>query len=287
MPESVTDRPTKAHEYVFLMTKSERYYYDAEAIKEASIEPAGGQRGGSLGRAGDNAFVSGFNHKGEPWMSSGFRNRRSVWTISTKPYTEAHFATFPPDLPEICIKAGTSEKGCCPRCGAGWERVIERESAPVEVFTERHAPEDEMVLGGSRVRGVMRGQGQKLQDWRDAHPVQTLGWRPTCSCYPRAAEWRELPDQKKGETDAGYAERTAPIQALQHELIGFWRPMQAANLPGTVLDPFGGAGTTGMVAARLLRNAILIELNPRYCAMAARRIRRDGGMFVTVREAAG
>jgi DNA modification methylase len=183
MPESIKDRCTKAHEYLFLLSKSARYHYDADAIAEDAIysglanqdesgfkdprsfngkhkegyrtanrRDKGGQSGGvdlgmNGGRAGDRL--------------DGKRNKRSVWEIPTAPYSDAHFATFPPALIEPCILAG------CP----------------------------------------------------------------------------------KG---------------------------------GTVLDPFGGAGTTGMVADRLGRDAILIELNPEYAEMAVRRIRNDGGMFAQV-----
>jgi DNA modification methylase len=112
MPESVTDRPTKAHEYLFLLSKNERYYYDAEAIKEKSIDEPGTNRGGALSRSvlvdrSIDAFVAGTNHMGPPFISSGFRNKRSVWTVPTEPYAEAHFATFPPDLIKPCILAGT------------------------------------------------------------------------------------------------------------------------------------------------------------------------------------
>jgi DNA modification methylase len=112
MPESVTDRPTKTHEYLFLLSKSERYYYDAEAIQEKSVDEPGTSRGGSLSRSvlvdrSIDAFVSHLNHMGAPAISSGFRNKRSVWTVATAPYSEAHFATFPPDLIKPCILAGS------------------------------------------------------------------------------------------------------------------------------------------------------------------------------------
>jgi DNA modification methylase len=114
MPESVTDRCTKSHEYIFLMTKSERYYYDAKAVAEP------------LAPGSDNYGDDGTNQKNETFDNSPItaryknewfkkarngeitsRNRRSVWTIATKPFSEAHFATFPPDLVKICLMAGT------------------------------------------------------------------------------------------------------------------------------------------------------------------------------------
>ena len=115
MPESVTDRPTKAHEYIFLLSKRERYFYDAEAIREKAIE------GEDLGLLRGRSFADGNNvswhapsiqtrqNNGVDSRSAGngFRNKRSVWTVPTAPYPEAHFATYPPDLIKPCILAGT------------------------------------------------------------------------------------------------------------------------------------------------------------------------------------
>jgi len=109
MPESVTDRCTKAHEYLFLLAKRERYYFDAKAI----TEPFADHRMGNPGGGGQYSIGSGRNDSGALktglWNEDGLvkgRNRRSVWTVSTKPYKGAHFATFPPDLIEPCILAG-------------------------------------------------------------------------------------------------------------------------------------------------------------------------------------
>ena len=121
MPESVTDRPTKAHEYVFLLSKSERYYYDAEAIRE----PA--QDWGMRNREGQ-AFTKGVMPNGQPHrgcVDANFatrgRNRRTIWQIATAPFPEAHFATFPPKLVEPCILAGCPVPGIVldPFAGAG------------------------------------------------------------------------------------------------------------------------------------------------------------------------
>ena len=154
MPESVTDRCTKSHEYVFLLSKSAKYFYDAEAVKEAAeTKPhaRGGTHealGGPMDRGGHSQYDAA--HQSRVW-GDGTRNRRSVWQISTRPYKGAHFATFPPALIEPCIKAG------CP--------------------------------------------------------------------------------------------------------VG-----------GTVLDPFGGSGTTGRVANDLGRNAVLCELNPKYVDLIRERL---------------
>lgn len=116
MPESVTDRPTKAHEYLFLLSKRERYYYDIEAIKEPakyngpnSPESIKSPYGQGFTRQAQHPRV---DHR-ENHLSGGFpysstdRNRRSVWTISTQPYAGAHFATFPEALVEPCVLAGS------------------------------------------------------------------------------------------------------------------------------------------------------------------------------------
>jgi DNA modification methylase len=184
MPESVTDRCTKAHEYIFMLTKSVRYFYDAESIKEpmkdVSLQRLSqpnvfNQPGGPKDpQSGNRSHRKAINNqaerliKHEKWKTrfegwdeydkSLGRNKRSVWEVATQPFPESHFATFPPALIEPCILAG------CP----------------------------------------------------------------------------------KG---------------------------------GTVLDPFGGAGTTGLVADRLQRNAVLIELNPTYAAMAEDRIRDEAPLF--------
>lgn len=107
MPESVTDRPTKSHEYIFLLSKSANYYYDQEAIAEPSTW-AGDPRAG-YGRLHYRGKREGQEGTGqENFVSiSETRNKRSVWTVTTKPYSGAHFATFPPDLIEPCILAGS------------------------------------------------------------------------------------------------------------------------------------------------------------------------------------
>jgi len=156
MPESVTDRCTKAHEYVFLMSKSARYYYDAEAIKED----------GALRVSGNTQHKYPLHRTKQGFLEMRQNvyervNKRSVWEIATAPFPQAHFATFPPALVDPCIKAG---------CRSG----------------------------------------------------------------------------------------------------------------GTVLDPFAGAGTTGLVADRLQRNAILIELNANYAAMARRRIYEDAPLLTEI-----
>ena len=139
MPESVRDRCTKAHEYVFLLTKSERYFYDAEAIHEKSVdkESINGRRPrkhhalAEIDPTGFGATRLGFlngrsNQAGTTYPT---RNRRSVWTITTKPYSGAHFAVMPADLVEPCIKAGCPEGGTVldPFAGSGTTLAVAAE----------------------------------------------------------------------------------------------------------------------------------------------------------------
>lgn len=122
MPESVTDRPTKAHEQIFLLAKSERYFYDAEAVKETGAGRL--DRGhASLGRIGEPGW------KCQPLEEWTGRNRRSVWTVATQPYPEAHFATFPPDLIKPCVMAGCPWGGVVldPFAGAGTTLYVAKE----------------------------------------------------------------------------------------------------------------------------------------------------------------
>lgn len=222
MPESVTDRPTRAHEYIFLMTKSQRYYYDAEAIKESQVSIHGSGNGfkreAQISRDG-----RGSDEQWEP--SESGRNKRSVWTVNTKPYSEAHFATFPIKLIEPCILAGTSERGACSQCGSPLIRQIKKDGG-------RDWRNDTMKSKG--IPGELNGEGsykrgQSTSPLNDVKTITTIGWKPDCEC-------------------------NAPTTAC------------------IVLDPFGGAGTTGLVAAKHRRDFILLELNPEYCEIARRRI---------------
>lgn len=124
MPESVTDRCTKAHEYVFLLSKSERYYFDAGAIKEPSVYSGPPKPG----KQAQTAYTGLAPHSGNLGIGGidGKRNRRSVWTVGTRPFAGAHFATFPPDLIEPCILAGSPSDGVVldPFFGAGTTGLV-------------------------------------------------------------------------------------------------------------------------------------------------------------------
>jgi DNA modification methylase len=226
MPESVRDRCTKAHEYLFLLAKGERYYFDLEAIREPSVgkwnphQRFGVKRAKAVGLSDEllarqRTQFAHQTHHDDVWKSG--RNKRTVWTIPPRPFKGAHFATFPPELPAPCIQAGTSEQGCCPACGAPWRRLVKRHrQATRNVVNPKGLTEAPEVVG-------CKDHG------RHVTVVATVGWQPTCPC---------------GE----------------------------APTPCTVLDPFAGSGTTGLVCRQLGRAFIGIELNPSYCEMAQRRI---------------
>ena len=122
MPESVRDRCTKAHEYVFLLSKSPTYYFDADAIKEPAVK---GASGSTFNKGKTAAHQMGRSSEKER-VDAGTRNRRSVWTVATRPYKGAHFATFPPDLIEPCILAGAPPDGIVldPFMGSGTTAAV-------------------------------------------------------------------------------------------------------------------------------------------------------------------
>jgi DNA modification methylase len=175
MPESVTDRPTKAHEYLFLLSKRASYYYDSDAIAElAQDRPQPNPEDKQIRRHGtawhDNAYAPGASGFGHGY--DGKRNKRSVWHVATQPYPEAHFATYPEKLIEPCILAGTSEKGQCPQCGAPWARVVDR---PHGGATQGFRPDPRMACPtGKAVGSNTRGMPMR--------PVLGESWQPSCAC---------------------------------------------------------------------------------------------------------
>ena len=170
MPESVTDRPTKAHEYVFLLTKSPRYYYDQEAVRESSTTP----------------FHIDNSHRPKEYRNEGRdrpgRNRRSVWEITTQPYPEAHFATYPEKLVEPCILAGTSEKGVCAVCGKPWERIVEKVASTMNIRV-RDAKKG-ILNKKSGVNDLYTATISEIENYGREHmgATNTKGWQPTCDC---------------------------------------------------------------------------------------------------------
>lgn len=175
MPESVTDRPTSAHEHLFLLAKSERYFYDAKSIAEPAVS------GHSSG-----------NDK--EWEETSERNKRSVWTVNTQPYPEAHFATMPPKLVEPCILAGTSPV-VCEHCGAPWQRII----VPTGHINKRepaHAPHSTPT---------------KVDSTGWAHTKRaTDQWQPNCKCPNNTGGGKSI------VLDPFCGAGTTPLVALQH-----------------------------------------------------------------------
>jgi DNA modification methylase len=225
MPESVKDRCTKAHEYIFLLSKSPKYYFDNEAIKEdAKTEPALRNKMGE-GYQADYTKGKRFSDGERVWGSKK-RNKRSVWTVTTKPFKGAHFATFPMDLIEPCVLAGCPEKVCV-ACGKSYERVMQR---PKQLDVERNKRSG---LDDRKIGGV-------LDKYNRENPSIDLGLQKQCDC-------------ETNETK-----------------------------PGTVLDPFGGSGTTGQIADGHNRNAILCELNPEYIEISKKRLGVGTDLFSEV-----
>ncbi|MDO8673085.1 MAG: site-specific DNA-methyltransferase [Dehalococcoidia bacterium] len=238
MPESVTDRPTSATEKIFLLTKAAKYFYDNEAVrmphtdklvKNSVYNGSGTNADTWKAREKDGIARESFAMKNREYNPSG-RNLWNYWLLSPSAFPGSHFATFPPELPERCIKAGTSEKGCCPKCGKAWRRVVEKKGGLLGKGWTDH--KHDLEAGMSQ---VFRADGGD-----EPYSVRTLGWEPSCTC------------------SAG-----DPI-------------------PCTVLDPFSGAGTTLLVADRLGRNGIGIELNPEYIKLSEKRIRGDAPMLVEI-----
>ena len=190
MPEPVKDRLTKSHEYIFLLTKSKSYYYDHEAIKEpyseSSIERINqvtfeSQTGGdkdygkvSVHSKNTNS-IRGTLEKFKENLGSG-RNRRSVWDITVKSYPGAHFATFPEEIPELCIKAGTSEGGCCLECGMPYNRIVERGE---KVSSEDYKGEGKKDYASALAENPSDVKRRTLESMRQ---VIYKGWKASCKC---------------------------------------------------------------------------------------------------------
>jgi len=290
MPESVTDRPTKSHEYIFLLTKNGKYFYDADGAREpvsGNAHPHGNYKGPlpkvtapgngirqnrsfSLAtwaspekktiRKQDltgNPTYTGFNERyknkiaarskslsnhsgdlgsdGQPICDGITRNARTVWTIATQARPEAHFATFPDEIPRRCIAAGTSEYGCCPKCGAPYRRIIETSGGSIGQGSWTPHEQDDVIgaICGAPTKGYRR---------------EFKGWKPTCEC------------------NAG-----DPV-------------------PCVVLDPFWGTGTVTRKARDMGRSSVGIEINPEYVKIGRSLLQIDSqldtGVFKFIFEAA-
>ncbi len=170
IPESVKDRPTRAHEFVFLLSKSKNYFYDAEAVREPD---KGGHSGNGYVRPARLSY--GGRGQQDEWVGGAGRNRRSVWTIPTRCFKGAHFATFPEDLVEPCLLAGSSPTACSV-CGAPWRRLIE---------SRRLLDGEHEVRGGwAKSDKLQTGRAFKATGYghrRVETRRETVGWEPTCA----------------------------------------------------------------------------------------------------------
>ncbi len=175
MPESVVDRPAKSHEYMFLLTKSQQYFYDSEAVRERQTGNAH-SRGSEAGNARyQDARGSFHGFKSPNVILPNGRNRRTVWEIATEPYPEAHFATFPNRLVEPCVLAGSSERGVCADCGAPLTRVVEAGGGSIGKGTWTSPDRDsEMEKGQSGITAARAASND------GSYYRETKGWRSTC-----------------------------------------------------------------------------------------------------------
>ncbi len=182
MPEPVRDRPTRSHEYVFLLAKSRRYFYDAEAVREPLQESSLHRLRHHVPNPRDNPGYKSKHLRGDfrrfPMLGNtdpSGRNLRSVWQIATQPYPGAHFATFPEALAEVCIRAGTSAKGTCVVCGTPWTHKVRATGGGIG--HDWH-PDKSLDLG--------RGQGIAAPGIHDGtYRRIDLGFHRACSCRTR------------------------------------------------------------------------------------------------------
>lgn len=302
LPESVTDRPTRAHEYVFLLTKSRRYFYDHVAIREPN-SPTTGRYGASNGTATaaaqaatggahgqSSAFTSHLSKEEfyERYYTQG-RNRRSVWT-----------ADEPDELP-------------MPSARDNFRRERSKRAAVIpgqRVGTHRPGRKDTIPDGMRNARSVWRIATRPFPDAHFAVFPEELvepcvlagtsagGCCATCGAPYQRVTGQPVPTDGRGR---GNVERKVATEGERAQLnthlgssvpwsptavptVG-WEPMCRHNtggVPAVVLDPFGGSGTVALVAERLGRDAVLCELNPEYAAMAERRIRETAPLLARV-----
>jgi DNA modification methylase len=165
MPESILDRPTRSHEYIFLLAKSRRYYWDADAVRQPCV---GDHHDGKRKEYNTKPTMAAGKRKGvQVGNNPAGRNLRTVWTMTTQSTPEAHFATFPEKLVRRCIKAGTSEHGVCASCGAPWKRDRSKNDTPDTWYNQQQS--------------ILLGEQEEQKAARD--PGQMVGkWKPTCKC---------------------------------------------------------------------------------------------------------
>lgn len=248
MPESVTDRCTKSHEYVFLFAHPDsggQYFFDAEAIREPA-QQAGRTRKDRVG--GNKHGAETTKHSdGSIFEGSDTRNKRSVWQVNSKPYKGSHFATWPPELVEPMILASTSAHGVCGACGTPPQRV---QLAPCPACGHMRAP-----------RTKTCPSCHTELDWKAGRVDPTTEDGSAYLSTDFATAGKHVP-RKEGSM----GNKKTQVQYVPG------CDCQADIVPAVVLDPFSGSATTGMVATRLGRNYVGIDLNEDYLPLARNRV---------------
>ena len=197
-----------------------------------------------------------------PWQGT-MRNKRSVWTITTQPFPEAHFATFPEKLVTPCILAGTSDAGYCPQCGAPWKRVFNKELVPTVKAAHTFVVDDWDAEADAQDQGSNRQKDGHKPGW--ANRTETTGWQAGCECNTAGAKAQNLSEPSSARLKS--CPDTKP------------NPYSLVLISCTVLDCFMGSGTCGVVALRYGRNFIGIELNAKYVEMARKRIENEAPLW--------
>ena len=323
MPESVTDRCTKSHEYIFLLSKSKHYYYDHEAIKEEAV----GERWGKdtpINMEKTKDIENQFNGlTRERKMIYETKNKRSVWTVNTKSYKEAHFAVYPTKLIEPCVLASCPEK-VCKNCGEAYknEEVIIPQEIKLKEKSNTHGKYETELNELTHRQGLHANRGTNIIEFRPDLPKQKQfvtfmrnrtnakilsestdipltkiehWFRKDKSgfSFPTLEDWDKCRDfvndwsEEFNDMDKRLSHiefKTDDVKSVKKKIVLTKQCDCDTNETekGTVLDPFGGSGTTGLVADRLKRSAVLIELNPDYVEIMRKRLEGDAPLFTDI-----
>nr|BAR28591.1 DNA methyltransferase [uncultured Mediterranean phage uvMED]BAR29145.1 DNA methyltransferase [uncultured Mediterranean phage uvMED]BAR29212.1 DNA methyltransferase [uncultured Mediterranean phage uvMED] len=327
MPESVKDRCTKAHEYIFLLSKNPKYYFDNEAIKEDSKYHGKDKRSdkGNIRYEGKRTSNKDTKAQQSFVTINPKKNKRSVWTITTKPFKGAHFATFPMDLIEPCVLAGCPEKVCV-KCNEPYiNKPIYEYISKTSSNGNTHGKYKNQNTESANRQGLHANRGDKLIEVRDNLPKQSIfvnflrsktnaktlaentnikltkieHWFRADEAgfaYPSIEDWEQVRDfvndwsNEFTEIDNSLTTYELKSDAVESKKITGYELKKQCDCEtnetkaGTVLDPFAGSGTTGIVAANHARNSVLLELNKEYIELAEKRINDTVGMFVTIKK---
>lgn len=230
--EEVAEEPSGGSWRRINLWAGEDYFYDAWAIREEAVARNLGEMDGGPQRGQDGSNVNGGrNFRGDPSQDELSRNKRSVWTIATRPFPEAHFATFPPDLVEPCLMAGTSPK-CCGKCGAPWQRIIRPTSRLIQ---QQNGP------GTLKAHREAKGKHGATSSFETGFKQERVaaGWQPTCSHKDDSARAVVL-DPFSGAATTGYSAIRAGRDYIGIELNEEYVKMGSARLRRYEANPSGG-----------------------------------------------